>query len=489
MRRTPLLAAVSLVFAGALHAHPVPKDNHDRTVSVHLTPSSVVVEYRLEIDPARALRDVSRDALVGVGSREQFHAAFREHLAPLLADGLVAALDGEELTFRCAEQSSALLDHIRCDYRFVADWKPPTDRPGKFTFREANYPLDSESRLAVRLSHAAKLTLDAVAAPDAELIDRPADRRRPGDDERLRRLSAGVTAVASSGDVLPALPADFDGGRPGTEGLSRHASSGKPGAIDAGSVKPTQEEPEKASWWGAVRAGELTGLFDSGLGWGVMLALAAVFGAAHALTPGHGKTLVAAYLVGQHGTPWHALVLGLVVTLTHTGSVIVLATLLAWTDLGSKAAMVALNLVGGLLIAGLGAWLLMQRLRGGADHVHLGGGHDVPDLNRPGASWWSTVTLGMAGGIVPCWDAIVLLLFALSVQRLWMGVALLLAFSAGLAAVLIALGLAVVAAKAGAGRVAKGEWVERVGRVLPVLSAAAILSIGLAMTFGSVRPG
>jgi ABC-type nickel/cobalt efflux system permease component RcnA len=175
------------------------------------------------------------------------------------------------------------------------------------------------------------------------------------------------------------------------------------------------------------------------------------------------------------------------VTLTHTGSVILLALALAWTDVGARAAMVLLNLVGGLLIAGLGVWLLMQRLTGRADHVHVGGGHDTPDLTRPGVSWCGTVTLGMAGGVVPCWDAIILLLFALSVKRLWLGVTLLLAFSAGLAVVLVMLGLLVVAARSGVAALGEGGRFARLMRLLPIASAVAIIVIGLLMTFGSLR--
>src|SRR4030095_9066056 len=90
-------------------------------------------------------------------------------------------------------------------------------------------------------------------------------------------------------------------------------------------------------------------------GFFLTMVLAAFFGAAHALTPGHGKTLVAAYLVGQRGTVWHALLLGLVTTLTHTGAVLVLAGLVAvFGDRAGGAAYTALQLFGGLLIAGLG---------------------------------------------------------------------------------------------------------------------------------------
>src|SRR5438874_2252687 len=108
---------------GPPHSHPVPKDNHDRTLAVHLTPAGVVVDYRLELDEYRAVRDVRPEALVGVEDRKQFHVAFRKHLAPIIADNLSAKLDGKELKFRCVEQRSVVLDHVRCDYRFVADWK------------------------------------------------------------------------------------------------------------------------------------------------------------------------------------------------------------------------------------------------------------------------------------------------------------------------------------------------------------------------------
>src|SRR5262249_44693982 len=154
----------------ALHAHPVPKDNHDRTLAVHLTPSAVVVEYRLELDAYRAYRDLIADrvdSVVGL-SPKLLPAAYRKHQAPRIADRLVATLDGEELTFECVEQSSVVLDHVRCDYRFVAGWKPSPDRAGKFTFRESSYQEDSESRLVVRLSHSPKLTLSDVTAPDSE---------------------------------------------------------------------------------------------------------------------------------------------------------------------------------------------------------------------------------------------------------------------------------------------------------------------------------
>src|SRR5262249_7562293 len=115
MYRTCALALLLCLVPAALHAHPVPKDNHDRTREVYLTPTGVVVDYRLELDERRAVLDVRREALEGVDNPRKFHEAFRKHFAPLIADNLVATLDGEELTFRCVEQRSVVLDHVRCD--------------------------------------------------------------------------------------------------------------------------------------------------------------------------------------------------------------------------------------------------------------------------------------------------------------------------------------------------------------------------------------
>src|SRR5262249_42560109 len=114
----------------------------------------------------------------------------------------------------------------------------------------------------------------------------------------------------------------------------------------------------------------------------VLLLIAAWAGAVHALTPGHGKTLIAAYLIGERGTVWHALVLGLVTTFTHTAVVIVVALGL-WLfypgklpESESQSLQTGLQVAMGLLVACMGVWLLLRRLSGKADHVHIGGhGH------------------------------------------------------------------------------------------------------------------
>jgi nickel/cobalt exporter len=246
-----------------------------------------------------------------------------------------------------------------------------------------------------------------------------------------------------------------------------------------------------------------------------MLVLSAFFGAAHALTPGHGKTLVAAYLVGERGTTAHALVLGLVTTLTHTGVVLVLALVLrlcfpqGMADDVRRNLHQSLELLGGLLIAGLGCWLLLRRLAGQADHVHLRGAghhhhhgghhhhhhhHDHPHSHgahdhhhEPGrVGWWGLVTLGVSGGIVPCWDAVALLLAAVAMNLFWWALPMLLAFSAGLAGVLILIGLMVVHTRALVGsRLENGRLMQ----ALPLLSALVVTGLGLWLCYSSLHAG
>src|SRR5262249_1002809 len=116
-------------------------------------------------------------------------------------------------------------------------------------------------------------------------------------------------------------------------------------------------------------------LLHTDYGFVLTMLMACLFGAAHALTPGHGKTLVAASLVGERGTVGHAIVLGIVTTLTHTGVVLLIAALLFFLpvearDSFGRAIQDGLGLAMGLIVVCMGFWLLLQRLSGRADHVH-----------------------------------------------------------------------------------------------------------------------
>ena len=170
------------------------------------------------------------------------------------------------------------------------------------------------------------------------------------------------------------------------------------------------------------------------------LAVSFALGAIHALEPGHGKTLVAAYLVGARGTLRHAIILGGTVTFTHTISVFLMgfATLFLTQYVMPQTIIPVLGVISGLMIIGVGVWLLIKQVRHSHDHHHHHS-HDV--------SLGSLITLGASGGLVPCPSALVLLLTAISLGHAGKGLLLLVSFSAGLAIVLTAVGATVIYAK------------------------------------------
>jgi ABC-type nickel/cobalt efflux system permease component RcnA len=221
----------------------------------------------------------------------------------------------------------------------------------------------------------------------------------------------------------------------------------------------------------------------------ISLAVALFWGAAHALGPGHGKSIVAAYLVGRRGTPRHAVLLGGIVTITHTLGVFGLGivTLLLSRFIVPDTLYPWLNLVAGLMVVGIGASVLRSRLSRrttGHDHHHDHAHdhrhtHEVPDS----LSARSLVAVGVSGGILPCPSALVVLLAAISLHRLEFGLVLIVAFSLGLALTITAIGLVAVYAKRVFGRMnADGGLV----RLLPAVSALVILVAGVLMTVRAI---
>jgi nickel/cobalt transporter (NicO) family protein len=397
-----------------------------------------------------------------------FGKKYAEKKAPLIADALKAELDGERLTFKPTRiEVERERDHLRLQFQFRADWPPrPPSVKRTFTFEDQNFE-DRSGQITLTLDRSD----DSIELLEAE---EPVDLRgrspldyEPGDEKRARRASAVFVAVGPEAPAEPVPPAP----------------------ADASLV--VESTGQDRSLIEDVRDRGLTAVFDSGLGLGLMLLLAAAFGMGHAFTPGHGKTMVAAYLVGERGTVRHAVVLGLVATIAHTGSVIALAIVIyfAYGNQPPAEAQGWLTLAGGLLIAGVGLWLFLQRVRGRADHVHLfadphhhhdhSHGHDhhhAPVEAKTGFGWARVVLLGLGGGIIPCWDAVLLFLVALSRGRVGIAIPLLVAFSFGLAIVLIGLGVGVVYAnRAGGRRFGDSRWF----RFLPIVSAVLLLVIGV----------
>ena len=232
---------------------------------------------------------------------------------------------------------------------------------------------------------------------------------------------------------------------------------------------------------------------------GLALALGVAFflGAAHALTPGHGKTLVAAYLVGSRGTIRDAVYLGSVVTLTHTSSVFILGlvTLYASQHILMDRIYPWLSLVSGLLVMGMGLWLLRSRMRGAGRHHHHHHDHHQHDHHHddhphthepPRVTRAHLFSLGVSGGLVPCPEAMVVLLMAISLRKLGLGLVILVAFSLGLAVVLIAIGIAMILSGPLLGRVTEGG---RLIRLLPVGSAAVVTLLGAGIVYQAIAGG
>ncbi|MBN2044771.1 MAG: hypothetical protein JW757_07115 [Anaerolineales bacterium] len=260
--------------------------------------------------------------------------------------------------------------------------------------------------------------------------------------------------------------------------------------------------------------------------------LALLLGALHALSPGHGKTIVAAYLVGASGKFYHAIALGSVVTLTHTGSVFALglATLAASSYLMPASIFPLLEIISGLLIIILGISLLVPRIRDwikkrtldqridqlipateqaagegqerlvinqpieevGPSHSHTPeSGKYIPIPRRPvvgnplqGISWRSLITLGISGGLVPCPDAIAILLIAVTLNRIGFGLSLIVSFSLGLAVILIIIGLMIVEGRRLFERL---RWFNQVAFIMPVISALIVLGLGAVLTVGAAQ--
>jgi ABC-type nickel/cobalt efflux system permease component RcnA len=206
------------------------------------------------------------------------------------------------------------------------------------------------------------------------------------------------------------------------------------------------------------------------------LAVALFWGAAHALSPGHGKTIVTAYLVGRRGTPRHAALLGLIVTVTHTIGVFALglATLLLSRFVVPEQLYPWLNLVSGVLVVAIGASVLRARWRHGRSHHQHHHHHDDHDLSRR-----SLVAVGISGGLLPCPSALVVLLAAISLHRVGFGLLLIVAFSAGLALTITGIGLVAVLARRAFRRV---SFDGRLVALLPALSALVIVAAGVTMT-------
>ncbi|MFC5835903.1 High-affinity nickel-transporter [Nonomuraea insulae] len=214
------------------------------------------------------------------------------------------------------------------------------------------------------------------------------------------------------------------------------------------------------------------------------LLLSLVLGAVHAAMPGHGKTVMAAYLAGQRGRLRDAVTVAATVTATHTAGVLVLGVLVTVTAaLTGEAVLGWLGVVSGLIIALIGVGLLRSALRHRHSHEH-GHGHGHGHGHEHGHGRWSggVVALAVAGGLVPSPSALVVLLGAMALGRTAFGVMTVVCYGLGMALTLLAAALALR-------RLGDLALVGRLGRLRPygaAMTASLVLLVGAGVTLRAV---
>ena len=222
-----------------------------------------------------------------------------------------------------------------------------------------------------------------------------------------------------------------------------------------------------------------------------------LLGALHALTPGHGKALLAAYLVGDRGTARQAVALGVMITLTHTAAVLALgaAVLAAGRYVVPGVIVPVLTVAAGVVVLVLGIRLVRRRWAAyrapedhadghGHGHGHSAGQRHVGLLTRP-AGLRGLAAMGVSAGIIPCPEALSVLLLAIGLNRTALGMVMIVAFSVGLAAVLVGLGLLLVTAGPTLSHVSGRRSTWFTAR-LPLFSAIVVAVLGGVMTVSGV---
>jgi ABC-type nickel/cobalt efflux system permease component RcnA len=441
VRRALLLALVlAAVAAPPAAAHPLGNFsiNHLTTVSV----SQDRVDLRYVLDQAE---------IPTVQERRLPDAEVLERNRREAADGLTLRVDGREVPLMLAPggrlshpRGAAGLATTRVELALSAGMKDPR----RVEVRDDTFP--------------GRVGWKAIVA-------------RPGDDTAVR-------TAAPSGDPTDGLrryPQDLL-----SSPLDRREASFSVRPGD-GTLTAPRAEGEKVATSRAGGDGFTAVFEDAATGEGVLaLLLLAAFGwgALHALSPGHGKAMVAAYLVGTRGTPRHALALGATVTVTHTIGVFALGvvTLALSQYVLPEDLYPWLTLVSGLMVVAIGAGVLRSRLRRVRGHHHHHHHHGPEDL-----TWRGLVGMGAAAGLIPCPSALVVLLAAISQHEVALGLLLITAFSLGLAGTLSALGLAVVRARRLLPRLGVSS---RIAAAIPAVSALVIVAVGCMLTVRAV-PG
>jgi ABC-type nickel/cobalt efflux system permease component RcnA len=547
MRRC-LIAALFFVFlfttVGEVTAHPLGNFSISQYSAIRVDKETVEIRYIIDMAEIPTFQEIQETGIVPQAGDSSLDT-YLKRKTEMLGGGLILEINGLRLTLLPesreiifpagagglptmkigilykaklgdAKGSEYLLSYRDGNFPGRAGWKeiiaiaapgarisdssvPESDRSSELN----DYPTDLLNSPPQELE--AKVTFStvapvSVAATASSRIDSAA-RERPRPISKVEITRAQVSQ--SSSKVEP-------------EKQSGDTQIASPIINDADSTATNDNAPVLEANRQTTPRNSFTELIATeNLGFGIVLialGVAVGLGAFHALEPGHGKTLVAAYLVGSRGTVQHAFLLGLIVTAAHTAGVYLLGavTLYASQYILPERLYPWLGVVSGVLIAGLGAILLVRRYLGkdglsNHHHHHLDHSHGLDDHDHHHGhghshdhghthrdhdvdrqvSFRELLTLGISGGIVPCPAALVVLLSAVSMQRIGFGLLLIVAFSFGLAAVLITIGLLMVSARQFMSRFQVNSRLTT--QWLPLTSSAFILVFGIALAIQSLQ--
>ncbi len=498
--------ALLVLAVTALLAHPMGNFSISHYARIAAHPDHVEIVYALdlaEIPTFELLRDWNLDR---TSPKADLDAKATQQMAAWAGDLLVTA-GGQPLRLEVKETQWAFADGAgNLPVLRITGRLRGKAAPGRLTYEDRNYPDRAGWKEIVVAAGQAPVVLERASHTDRDiskaLTAYPEDPTiAPPQDLRADlawKVTPAVKAapapvIAPVEQPKPVLPV----AQPTTSPAAAKAAPGTVQKNDALSRLLSRQDLGLAAMLTA-------------------LALAFGFGAMHALSPGHGKTIVAAYLVGSRGTLKHALFLGAMVTFTHTVSVFVLGlgTLFLSRYFVPDKIYPILGAVSGLTIVWIGATLFYRRLHTlvthleherahmrepelamahahshhghshhhhhhGHQHDHGPGGHT--HVIEGEVTLASLTGLAVSGGLVPCPSALVLLLSSIAIGRIGLGLALLTSFSLGLAVVLIAIGVTVLYAKNLLPDTPKIRS-SPIFTMLPVISAAVITVVGLLMT-------
>jgi nickel/cobalt transporter (NicO) family protein len=458
------LAAV-LLFAAALvpsvaAAHPLGNFTVNHYARIEPAGDRIRLIYVLDMAEIPTFQEKPRIDPSADRYADQRAEEIRQNLL-LTLDGQATPLHLEQRTLTFPEGQGGL-PTLRLEAIYSAQLAPPASDPIDLVFRDANDPTRIGWREVIARSGAAGTSIAHSSVPDADTTNEL--RSYPEDmlSSPLNVREAHFSFVPGAAVARPLLAstgvAVLDRTRSAFAELANNSAELTPGFI----------------------------LFA--------LVVAVALGAAHALQPGHGKTVVGAYLVGSRGTPLHALLLGGTVTATHTAGVYALGlvTLFLSQYIVPERLYPILEIVSGLLVVGIGVWLFGRRLlsavgmmHGHHYHDHDHGNehhhHDHPHPHPHGpVGIKSLLALGVSGGLLPCPEALMVLLITVAAHRVLFGLFLIVAFSTGLASVLVGFGLLLVFARGLFQKVNVSHGL--VPKVLPVASAAVIIVAGCVIT-------